>query len=226
MNETSHVDVFQAVITDALIDVHTALPGTVTSYATQTQRATVSLDIPVYQDYAMPDLRDVPVLWPACAAGILHLPLAAGDKVLVLFSEESIARWKASGAPGPSADPRRHGPDGAVALPIRVQASAVPASAAGLMAAEVCLADPNPSYHAARGETVDQQLAKVTADLLALKTALITFMQTIAPPGPPAPAPAPVMNTLVVTATSTFLSTTGALPQVLLPVSATKVRLT
>jgi hypothetical protein len=82
--------------------IHVSLPGIVTEYDSTTQVATVQLAIQLKgQDgeyESLPPIAEVPVLWPGAAAGFLHVPLVAGDAVLVVFSEEDYSGWYETGS--------------------------------------------------------------------------------------------------------------------------------
>ena len=116
------------VLAAALDDVHTCLPGRVRSYDRTTQTATIRLgarrvvraadeDADEDTSEALPDLVDVPVLWPGGGGFYVHLPLAEGDSVLVLFPETSIDRWLETGSAEDPSIATRHGLDGAIAIP-------------------------------------------------------------------------------------------------------------
>lgn len=78
----------------ALRGVHTAMLGKLTAYSSTHQTATVQLatHLPTASgEYAaVPPLADVPVIWPGA--------WAAGDRCLVMFLEESAAKWLESGS--------------------------------------------------------------------------------------------------------------------------------
>ena len=86
--------------------VHTSLPGIVNTYDASTRRARVqpAIDLLLTNGTSMPKpiILDVPVLFPSGGGYTIHVPLAAGDPVMIFFSERDIARFKAtltSGAP-------------------------------------------------------------------------------------------------------------------------------
>jgi hypothetical protein len=91
--------------------IHTSLPAIVKSYNSADQTATVQLAVQL-QGAAVPPLADVPVMTP----GNLHRPLAAGDSVTVLFSEEDFTLWWTSGSVSAPAALMRHGLH-AIAIP-------------------------------------------------------------------------------------------------------------
>ena len=89
----------------ALRGVHTAQLGKLTAYSSAHQTATVQLatHLPTASgEYAaVPPLADVPVLWPGA--------WAAGDRCLVVFLEESAAKWLETGSVEAPDVAMRHG---------------------------------------------------------------------------------------------------------------------
>ena len=127
---TRHAEVLARVLETERAHLHTALPGTVRSYDPDTQTADVEIgvrrvlqasdddDPDVAED--LPILPSVPVLWPSSTAdggGYLHMPLAAGSGVWVVFAEADITQWRATGEVSDPAEPTRHGLSGAYAIP-------------------------------------------------------------------------------------------------------------
>ena len=105
--------------------VHTILPGVVKSYSSSDHRATVapalqmgirdkSGKIVEYVD--RPLLVDVPVVHPSGGGWTVHIPLAAGDPVLLVFSMRGLERWKATFGVSPEGG-AFFGMDSAFALP-------------------------------------------------------------------------------------------------------------
>jgi hypothetical protein len=106
-----------------LFDLHTCMPGLVESYDPATGFASISpcpkrkytsgdlVDLPV--------LNNVPVVMPRAAGGAayIHVPLAKGDPVLIVFAERSIDAWKTAGGKYDPNDPRKHHLSDAFALP-------------------------------------------------------------------------------------------------------------
>ena len=56
----------------------------------------------------LPVIPNVPVQWPRGGGMWFSMPLAAGDHVLLVFSEAAIGHWRASGEVAPPGDLRRH----------------------------------------------------------------------------------------------------------------------
>lgn len=112
-----------------LSNLHTAMPGRVESYDPATQRADVQplirRRIPkagtdrrewVYED--LPLIPSVRVIHPRGGGAFVHLPIAAGDYVLLVFCEVGIGHWEAGdGSISDAGDERRHHIAHAVAIP-------------------------------------------------------------------------------------------------------------
>jgi hypothetical protein len=106
--------------------LHTALPGRVESYDADAQTADVTpmvrRRVPTESgrrvSEAMPTVRAVPIVWPRTGDWYVHLPLAAGDTVLLVCLERDPSRWLGNG--GELCDPidvRSHHLAHAVAIP-------------------------------------------------------------------------------------------------------------
>lgn len=104
-----------------LTDVHTALPGEILSYDPAKQVCSVQPCI--MRKYVtgtivkLPVINNVPVVHPRSGSAIIHMPLAAGDKVLLIFAERSIDIWKSQGGCPDPADTRKHHLSDAIAIP-------------------------------------------------------------------------------------------------------------
>jgi hypothetical protein len=102
INDPDWPEILRAVQEQLADRVHTSLPGIVKSYDSTTQVASVQLAVQLKGEdgdmKTVPVLDDVPVCWPGGAAGGLHVPLAAGDTVMVLFSESDFSGWWATGS--------------------------------------------------------------------------------------------------------------------------------
>lgn len=113
--------VIKNAIEGRLVEVHTSLPGVIISYdpATQTCSAQPSIQRKnvAGETFMIPVINNVPVVHPRSGKAIVHFPLKAGDKVLLVFAERSIDIWKSQGgAPHPQ-DTRKHQYSDAVAIP-------------------------------------------------------------------------------------------------------------
>lgn len=82
----------------ALASVHTALPAKVTKADNENGLVAVvpTIRIPMENgvEIEVPELQDVPVVFPQAAAFDLHFPVAVGDLVLLVFLEASPAKWR------------------------------------------------------------------------------------------------------------------------------------
>jgi hypothetical protein len=97
-------EIIRGAIARALDGVHTSIPAKVKSYTAAIQQCSVE---PVIE--GMPPLEDVPVLWPRGGGHFVHLPLAAGDWVILFFCEQDFSPWRLSGQALAPALLRRHG---------------------------------------------------------------------------------------------------------------------
>lgn len=107
-------------------ELHTALPARVDSYDAGTQKAVVTPQVRrtlVAEDGTtttepLPAIRAVPVLVPRGGDYFgPHLPLAAGDFVLLVVAERDLSRWLQTGEVSPAPDVRMHHLAHAIALP-------------------------------------------------------------------------------------------------------------
>lgn len=87
-------------IDQKLKGLHTAIPAHIVRYVAATKRATVKPAIRLKltdgttRERAL--IADVPVIHPSGGGYMVHLPLAAGDPVMLVFSERGIAKFKAA----------------------------------------------------------------------------------------------------------------------------------
>jgi hypothetical protein len=120
-------EVLKAAVAQGLADTHVALPGVVTKYNATTQRADVkpTVQLPYINDDGsegtdvLPVIPEVPVLWPRAGGFFLHLPMVAGDTVLLLICERSIDEWNLTSGKVDT-DPkdfRKHDLSDAIAIP-------------------------------------------------------------------------------------------------------------
>ncbi len=108
--------ILRAVQTDLQQKIHTSLPGIVRAYDVATQTATIQLAVQLQGNNVPPLGPGIPVCWPGGAAGFLHVPLAVGDSVLVVFAEEDPSGWLDTGSVSAPRVLARHGLH-AVAIP-------------------------------------------------------------------------------------------------------------
>lgn len=115
VDQPSWPDILRGVQDSLANRIHTSLPGVVKSYDSATQTAVVQLAVQLLGN-TVPPLPDVPVAWPGGAAGFVHVPLADGDPVLVVFCEEDFSGWWDTGSVSAPRVLARHGLH-AVAIP-------------------------------------------------------------------------------------------------------------
>ena len=104
-----------------LLETHTAIPGIIQAYDAATQTADVQIvvsrmtreDGTVQQ---IPILPNVPVVHPRSETAFIHMPIAPGDSVLIVFAERNIDDWRRNAKPGDAPDDRRHHYSDAIAL--------------------------------------------------------------------------------------------------------------
>lgn len=101
--------------------ISVATIGRIESYDHATQKATVKpLVQRQYRDGradTMPIIADVPVVWPRAGGASLTFPVVRGDTVLVIFADQAIERFLASGRETAPGDLRRHALTDAIAIP-------------------------------------------------------------------------------------------------------------
>lgn len=111
-------EVIDTVVTSRLRSVHTAMVGEIRSYseADQTAEVTLAVDLEATSGVfeGVPPLADVPVLWPGA--------WSPGDTCLLVFCEESFAKWWDTSSVEPPEVLRRHGLH-AVCIPIVARAA-------------------------------------------------------------------------------------------------------
>lgn len=118
-------DVFREGLEDRLRDLHTALPAEVLEYdsasqtitARPTVRQAVLDDDGRYVEEDIPEIYDVPVMFPRTAAGYITFPIVPGDTVLLVFCERSIGQWRYTGTTCSAGDQSPHPMSAAVAIP-------------------------------------------------------------------------------------------------------------
>ena len=82
----------------AMTGVHTSLPGEVVDYNETSHRAKVKPSVLMLMgngiQIELPELLEVPVLFPSAKSFDLEFPLEKGDKVMLVFQEQDISSWK------------------------------------------------------------------------------------------------------------------------------------
>lgn len=113
---TSLTELLDAAIRAHMARVHVSIPAKVVK--ADLAANTVDVEIAVEAAYfdregereyeARPNIPSVPIVWPRAGGKILTLPIAAGDYVLLVFSEQSLAEWRLTGQRSRPQDARRH----------------------------------------------------------------------------------------------------------------------
>ena len=176
VDQPSWPEIIRAIQAQTQAAIHTALPGIVKSYDTATQTATVQLSVQL-QGVSVPPLPDVPVAWPGGAAGFLHVPLTAGDPVLVVFAEEDFSRWWTTGSVSSPAVLARHGLH-AMAIPGLRRAAAPLAVTGGHVTLAATSALHLGSDTATDAVTLEPAAATILADII---TQLNTVIAALVP---------------------------------------------
>lgn len=116
------------IVEDRLADVHTCLPAEVTAFDAARNTVSVQPLIKVSlidddgdtQEETLPQIEDVPILYPRGAGGKFSMtwPLGSGDIVTLVFAERSLDRWvSGDGAEANPGDLRKHQLSDAIAIP-------------------------------------------------------------------------------------------------------------
>lgn len=121
MSTPSLNEVISTAIETRLLDLHTALPGQIVSYNSANQSCVVQPCIKKkYEDGTVvniPQITNVPVVFPRAGKAFISLPLKAGDYVLIIFSERSMDLFSNLGGVVDPKDPRKHHVTDAIAIP-------------------------------------------------------------------------------------------------------------
>lgn len=107
-------DVIRSIFDTMMLDHYVAMPAKVVKYDSATQYADVQPQL--YQKFndgslqAYPVIPGVPVKHPRAQGGksFIHLPLEAGDDVILIFSSRSLDNWKSSGGMTDPDDSRKN----------------------------------------------------------------------------------------------------------------------
>lgn len=101
--------------------VHTSLPAVVVSYDNSKHRAKVKPSVQMLMDNGvqieLPELMEVPVVFPSGKYFDLEFPLEKDDGVLLIFAEQDISTWKKGDSPATPATSSRFNLDHAIAIP-------------------------------------------------------------------------------------------------------------
>ena len=196
------IDVLNKHLSSKLIDLHTALPGVVQKYYSESQRADVQIAIKRKksdgEEALIPVLPEVPVMFPRNSNSIFHFPLAEGDTVLVVFNERDCDNFRSSNQLLPPATSRKFHLSDAVCIPgfnrDTDQANIADATAVSLSSdADIKLArlGEDATENAVCGVKLTQYLTDIHTQLAAILDILIagTHVLTTTPGNPTAPNP-------------------------------------
>lgn len=115
--DISENELFDLLLEKRLRSVHTSLPATIRAYSEATQTATcelaVELEGPGGEFLRVPNLEGVPVTQPGA--------WTSGDRCLLVFCEESFAKWFETGSVEPPDVLQRHGMH-AICIPLVARA--------------------------------------------------------------------------------------------------------
>ncbi len=171
-------DVINTALENRLIDVHTAMPGTVVTYNASSKTADIA---PQFKrslrdedegrvSETIPNFPNVPVVFPGGGQFEISWQLNPGDYVMVIFSERNIGEWQQSGRAVDPGDLRTHELSGAVAFPgIR------PATDTGPSNNQPSLVLSAPQIHIG---------SETATEAMVLGTALKTWLDTHTHPAP------------------------------------------
>lgn len=105
----------------AMMGVHTSLPAVVVKYDDEKHRAQVKPAVRLLMSNGiqieLPELMDVPVMFPSAKSFDLEFPLDKDDGVMLIFQEQEISAWKEEEKQAVSATASRFNLDSAIALP-------------------------------------------------------------------------------------------------------------
>jgi hypothetical protein len=113
-------DVVRAFVREGAADLHVSIPAKVV----RVELAKGLVDAqPLVKDVfdgeavSVPVITNVPIVWPGAGGFRLTFPIAAGDVVLLVFSDRSLDLWLEKGGEVDPEDPRRHALSDAIAIP-------------------------------------------------------------------------------------------------------------
>jgi hypothetical protein len=144
-------DVILNAIRSAQLEINTAMPATVTSYDNATQTCTVQpsfkrIFIRNEQVVSRAEISDVPVMFQRAGSYSFTYPIAAGDPVLLIFSQRSLDDWLDFGGEVVLTDTRLHNINDAIAIPGLFPATGAmvppPLTAAQVSGPKVFVGDP------------------------------------------------------------------------------------
>ena len=207
IGQPSEVEIHRTAIRARMADVRTSVPGVIVSYDSAEQTCTVNAAVRIPDadgiPQELPQLVDVPVCQPRGGGYFAHFPLAAGDAVLISFSEADFTAWRESGEVSDPINVRRHGLNAYVILGGCVDGDELTSATADHLTIGK---DGGPVAHF-KGSTIElgagvtdfvALATKTDAALSALHTFITSHVHTSGGPGsptsPPSPGPAPLQS--------------------------------
>lgn len=115
------LDVLKNVVRSDRLELNTCLPAKVESYDASTQTCVVQPSLKRTsmkgEIVSRPKIHNVPVIFPRTASYGISFPIAAGDSVLLVFSQRSLDDWIDKGTEDAVNDARLHDITDAIAIP-------------------------------------------------------------------------------------------------------------
>lgn len=197
---TTPTDIIRQAISSQICNIHTCLPAKIVSYDYTVQKATVQpLLSRRYKNgteegdiQPIPEITNVPVIFPRSTGFSMHYPLNEGDNVMILFSERSMDEWLDVGGKLAPLDPRKFDLSDAIAIPgLYPFSDSSPAEDNTTYTVQVGSAklkiDPS-------GTFCFHGITEELMDILDSLFSLIEAITVIVPPGTLPPAPFPIAN--------------------------------
>lgn len=113
----NEVEILEKRFDKASRNMRVACPGVVTAFDSAKQTVSVQLAIrermsfqgKPFEDFDIPELRDVPIYMPRAGNFVLTMPVTVGDECLVIFADMCIDSWyQSGGSKNTQMDNRRH----------------------------------------------------------------------------------------------------------------------
>lgn len=120
MSAPSLADVVRAFVREGAADLHVSIPAKVVRVELAkglVDAQPLVKDVFEGQAVSVPVITNVPIVWPGAGGFRLTFPIAAGDVVLLVFSDRSLDLWLEKGGEVDPKDPRRHALSDAIAIP-------------------------------------------------------------------------------------------------------------
>ena len=116
MAEPQLATLLKASMNSRLEALHTMMPGTVVSYDADAETATIRpaivAKVPTVggglTSEALPDLQDVPIIFPRGGSAFIKWKLSEGDGVALIFAETDAGVWRDTGKQSEAGDNSRH----------------------------------------------------------------------------------------------------------------------